>query len=335
MESSLTEPERTGERPLLRVLDVEKTFGTVRAVDGLSFEVRRGEIFAFLGPNGAGKSTTVRMLVGLLQPDVGRIDFALDGRTVGEPPPSQVGYLPEDRGLYPEVPVLRTLTYMGTLRGMDRGAARRSAEGWLDRLGLADRAEDKLDALSKGNQQKVQLIAAVLHRPAFAILDEPFSGLDPINQERFLDLIRDLRDDGTTVLLSAHQMHLVERLADRLLILDRGRAVLAGRLEDLRRGSGGRRRLRLRLAGDPAPGDLGDLVGVAKVEAGDDGEVSVELGPETSIAAAISAFGERYEILSVRTEEPSLHDLYVQHVGAGVVSERSPEAPPSEAGEVT
>ena len=222
---------------ILSVDAVEKEFGVIRAVDRLSFSVRRGEIFAFLGPNGAGKSTTVRMLVGILRPDAGRIRYHLNGETAARLDSSLLGYLPEDRGLYPDVPLVRTLTYMGTIRGMGRLAASRAAMEWLERLDLADRAHDKLDALSKGNQQKVQFIAAVLHRPAFAVLDEPFSGLDPLRQDLFLDILRELRDGGTTVLLSAHQMSLVERVADRVLLMSRGREVLSGTIEDIKSGA--------------------------------------------------------------------------------------------------
>ena len=225
-------------QPIVRVDRVEKSFDSVKAVDGISFEVQPGEIFALLGPNGAGKSTLVRMLLGILRPDAGTISYSL-----GNPPePRDLGYLPEDRGLYKDVPVLRTLTYFGTLRGMDRSAAETAAREWLGRLSLAERATDKLETLSKGNQQKVQFIASILHRPRFAVLDEPFSGLDPLNQSFFLDLLRELRDGGTTILLSAHQMELIERTADRVLLMGRGREVLSGTIEEvLRSGDPSRR----------------------------------------------------------------------------------------------
>ena len=216
--------------PLVTVRDVEKRFATVTAVDGISFDVRTGEIFALLGPNGAGKTTLLRMLLGLIHPDHGDIAFAGARRL----PSSDIGYLPEDRGLYPDVAVLRTLVYFGRLRGMDRADATRSAERWLERLGLHDRRDELLKSLSKGNQQKVQFISAVLHAPRLAVLDEPFSGLDPLNQDLFLTLFREMRDAGTTILLSAHQMQLVERIADRLVVMNRGRAVLQGTLDEVR-----------------------------------------------------------------------------------------------------
>ncbi|HEY1377255.1 MAG TPA: ATP-binding cassette domain-containing protein, partial [Gemmataceae bacterium] len=239
---------------ILTVRDVTKTYATVRAVDGVSFAVRPGEIFALLGPNGAGKTSLVRMLLGILDQDAGDIEYRLDADgPVVWPDPSEMGYLPEDRGLYKDIPVLRTLVYFGVLRGMRRSAARAAALDWLGRMGLADRAGVKLDALSKGNQQKVQFISAVLHRPAFAILDEPFSGLDPLNQEMFARFIRGLRDDGMTVLLSAHQMQLVEKLADRVLLMNHGRTVLAGTVDELRRQTQAATRLGLYVRGTADP----------------------------------------------------------------------------------
>jgi ABC-2 type transport system ATP-binding protein len=189
--------------PFLDVRSVRKRFASVQAVSDLSLTVRPGEIFALLGPNGAGKSTLLRML-------------------------------PEDRGLYQDMPLVAVLTYFGSLRGLAPAAAQRAAEHWLDRLELLPRAKEKVGTLSKGNQQKVQFAAAVLHRPACAILDEPFSGLDPLNQELFLRLVTELRDQGTTVILSAHQMSLVERLADHVFIMHHGREVLSGTLPEIR-----------------------------------------------------------------------------------------------------
>ncbi|MEZ4587407.1 MAG: ATP-binding cassette domain-containing protein, partial [Gemmatimonadales bacterium] len=220
-------------RPLLRLDGITKSFGERPVVDRLSFDVRPGEIFALLGPNGAGKTTVVRMLLGIIAPDEGRIESSLDGATSGRLPPARTGYLPEDRGLYREIPVLRTLVYFGQLRGLGHDEARRRALEWLERMGLLDRVDERLDALSKGNQQRVQLIAALLHRPTLAVLDEPFSGLDPLSQEFFLDLVREIRDAGTTILLSAHQMDLVERVADRVLLINRGREILNGSIGEL------------------------------------------------------------------------------------------------------
>ncbi|HKX57081.1 MAG TPA: ATP-binding cassette domain-containing protein [Xanthomonadales bacterium] len=216
----------------LSVDQISKKYKTTQAVDQLSFQVERGRIFAFLGPNGAGKSTSVRMLLGLIKPDSGTIRF--QGLDEGVRPPAEtVGYLPEERGLYLDRTVLDNLIYLGRLRGMEKHAAHDKACGWLERFDLHDRRNEKVDALSKGNQQKVQLIAAILHDPVVAILDEPFSGLDPINQEKMLEILFELKARGTTILLSAHQMSLVERLADDLLLMSHGRAVLQGPVAEI------------------------------------------------------------------------------------------------------
>jgi ABC-2 type transport system ATP-binding protein len=218
--------------PFLDVRGVGKRFASVQAVAQLSLTVRPGEIFALLGPNGAGKSTLLRMLVGITRPDEGEVRWPSLG--VDRLPTAALGYLPEDRGLYQDMPLVAVLTYFGSLRGLAPDVAKRAAEHWLDRLELLPRAKEKVGSLSKGNQQKVQFAAAVLHRPTCAILDEPFSGLDPLNQELFLRLVTELRDQGTTVILSAHQMALVERLADHVFIMQHGREVLSGTMPEIR-----------------------------------------------------------------------------------------------------
>lgn len=244
--------------PFLDVRSVRKRFASVQAVSDLSLTVRPGEIFALLGPNGAGKSTLLRMLVGITRPDEGTVRWPSLG--VDRLPASALGYLPEDRGLYQDMPLVAVLTYFGSLRGLAPDAARRAAEHWLDRLELLPRAKEKVSTLSKGNQQKVQFAAAVLHRPVCAILDEPFSGLDPLNQELFLRLVTELRDQGTTVILSAHQLALVERLADHVFIMHHGREVLSGTMPEIRA-----RFARAEGGGDPTLHDVYiDVVGSAR-----------------------------------------------------------------------
>src|SRR5687767_652672 len=252
--------------PLLVVRDVHKEYGAVRAVDGVSVDVRSGEIVALLGPNGAGKTTLIRMLVGLTRPDRGTVAYHFDGAQRPGLPAHALGYLPEERGLYQDVSAARTLAYFGRLRGMNRPDAARAAAEWLDRFALSDRGNEPLKALSKGNQQKVQFASTVLHRPRFAILDEPFSGLDPLNQDLFVRTIHELRDAGTTVLLSAHQMHLVERLADRVILLSRGREVLRGTIPELRRRWSAGRKLVVRVSGDADPAPLAGHPAVVQVD---------------------------------------------------------------------
>ncbi len=304
--------------PFLEVGDVVKEYGAVRAVAGVSLQVREGELVALLGPNGAGKTTLVRMLIGLTRPDRGVIRYTVDGVAAPVLPPALLGYLPEDRGLYQDVPVLRTLAYFGRLRGMERGDAERAAQGWLERFDLADRAKEPLKALSKGNQQKVQFASAVLHRPRLAILDEPFSGLDPINQDLFVRLIAELRDGGTTVLLSAHQMQLVERLCDRVVLMSRGREVLRGTIADLRREWNAGARLVLRVHGDADPGALADVPGVRAVERSGAGELTVLTHDDAPLGDLLVAAGSRLDVRAVRAEELSLHDIYVRSVEASL-----------------
>ena len=276
--------------PFLDVADVHKRFARVHAVDGISFTVAPGEIFALLGPNGAGKSTLLRMLVGITRPDEGRIDWtATPGQRL---PATSLGYLPEERGLYLDMPLIAVLTYFGTLRGLDSIAAKRAAEHWLDRIELLPRAKDKVKTLSKGNQQKVQFAAAVLHSPVCAILDEPFSGLDPLNQELFLGLVAELRTQGTTVILSAHQMSLVERLADRVFVMQHGREVLSGTMPEIRAHSA-----------------------VVDVTRDTDANIVITLARGHHVGDLLVLCASKMSLVRVRTDEPSLHDVYINVVG--------------------
>ncbi len=302
---------------ILEVERVTKRFGDLAAVDDVSFALNEGEILALLGPNGAGKTTLLRMIVGMFRPDAGRIVHFAGGSPSQEPPRRLLGYLPEERGLYQDMPVLRTLVYFGALHGMDRGEASRAAEPWLERLSLADRAGDDVKTLSKGNQQKVQFVAAVLHRPRLAILDEPFSGLDPVNQDLFLELIRELRAAGTTVLFSAHQMPLVEKLADRVFLLGRGREVLHGTIPELRRRwhTGDRLILQLSSAADVAV--LASHAAVDSVENGGDArELRIRLRPDAPIGDLLRVIGEQFAVSSIRSEHVSLHEIYVRTIAA-------------------
>ncbi|MEQ1834074.1 MAG: ATP-binding cassette domain-containing protein, partial [Candidatus Eisenbacteria bacterium] len=303
-----------------------KRYGELQAVRPLSFEVRPGEIFGFLGPNGAGKTTTLRMLMGITAPDSGEVRFE------GEPrlDRSRVGYLPEERGLFEDSPVLETAVYLGELRGMSRAAARAAAVPLLERLGLADRLKEKVNTLSKGNQQKVQLVGALLHRPALAVLDEPFSGLDPLNQELFVELMRELRDRGAAVLLSAHQLDLVERLADRFLLISHGRAVLSGTLADIRRQAAGGvddvvqlhlaprsghafdvEALRATLAA-LLPGGRAELRDVTPASA----RIDLWLPSGTDLGPLLSVAAQHAQVHRVETRRLPLHEIYLQAVRA-------------------
>lgn len=301
------------EPAVVRFHSVCKSFGGRQVVDALQFDVRRGEVFALLGPNGAGKTTTVRMLVGIIRPDSGRIEVDLGGAVTSALPAAITSYLPEDRGLYREIPVLRTLVYFGMLRGLDRHVARERALAWLDRMSLGDRKNDRLDALSKGNQQRVQLIAAVLHQPALAVLDEPFSGLDPLSQDFFLELVHELKQAGTTILLSAHQMDLVERAADRILLLNHGREILSGSLRELQTHLDPRPRLRLGVEPGSDTGVLRRATDVEEVTpAGDDLHVVLRAG--ATVPQFLARVATLVSVRSVTTEAPRLHDVFVRAI---------------------
>ncbi|HSF23015.1 MAG TPA: ATP-binding cassette domain-containing protein [Blastocatellia bacterium] len=306
---------------LLQVNAVEKEFATVKAVNRLSFEVNQGEVFALLGPNGAGKTTMIRMILGIIRPDSGDIHFKWAASKVTSGFRGQVGYLPEERGLYKEIPIVRTLTYLGTLRGMRRKAAAAAATAWIERFGLKDRATDKLETLSKGNQQKVQFIAAILHQPSLVILDEPFSGLDPINQELFSTIIRELSRDGSTILLSAHQMQLVERLAHRVLLMSRGREVLSGTMEQIGQTARWTNKLVLRTGSNPDLSFLKADPAIDGVNQSSDGTVTLFVKKGASLSKLLVMLGSSLDIVDIQCERISLHDIYLQNVGADGSSE--------------
>ncbi len=217
---------------VLEVADLVKRYDSFTAVDRLSFAVHQGEIFGLLGPNGAGKTTTIRIVMDIFKADEGQV------RVLGQPPEavrSRTGYLPEERGLYRDQKVLDVLVYLAELKGMPRAQGRERAMHWLERVALAEWAGKKVKDLSRGMQQKVQFVASLVHDPDLLILDEPFQGLDPVNVELLKELIWELQAEGKTVVLSAHQMNLVEALCDRIVLINRGRAVLYGPLEEIKR----------------------------------------------------------------------------------------------------
>ena len=224
--------------PILELEHVSKRFGSHLAVDDLSFAVPRGSVFGLLGPNGAGKSTTIRMIMRIIASDSGSI--LLDDQPVDDDRRRLIGYLPEERGLYKKMKVIEHLVFLGTLRGLAAGEARRRAGEWLDRFGLGEWTGHKVEDLSKGMQQKLQLIGTVLHRPRLLILDEPLSGLDPIVTRELKDLLLAMADDGVTVVLSTHVLPQVDELCTHLCLINRARAILKGALGTIREEYGGR-----------------------------------------------------------------------------------------------
>jgi ABC-2 type transport system ATP-binding protein len=213
-------------------MSVNKRFGDVRAVQDVSFEVHSGEIFGILGPNGAGKTTTIRMMLDIFQPDSGKIEI-LGGR-LDPARKGRIGYLPEERGLYKDLHVDQTLVFLATLKGLSEKEARKRLEPWLKRLDLYDHRQKKVQELSKGMQQKAQLIATLLHDPDLLVIDEPFSGLDPVNTRLVKEIIEELRQQGKTILMSTHQMHQVEALCSRIVLIHCGQVMLYGNVAEIR-----------------------------------------------------------------------------------------------------
>ena len=223
----------------LEVRGISKRYGDVVATQDLSFDVHAGELFGFVGRNGAGKTTTMRIVLGVLRPDKGEVRW--DGRPLDLADRRRIGYMPEERGLYPKMRLAEQLAYLGELHGMAGTEARVSALRWLDRFGLKDRADDDLQALSLGNQQRVQLAAALVFGPEVLVLDEPFAGLDPVAVDVMAGVLRERADAGVPVIFSSHELELVERLCDRVGIIDRGRMVACGTVDELRAGGQERR----------------------------------------------------------------------------------------------
>jgi len=217
----------------VEVTHVTKTFGSVKAVDDVSFSIEKGELFGLLGPNGAGKTTAIRCMLDIFKPDSGSVSIL--GGPMDEAKKDHIGYMPEERGLYQDITLERCLAYLGALKGLSPSQVKESSETYLERFDLAAHKTKKVKELSKGMQQKAQIIATLLHKPDLLIVDEPFSGLDPINTQLVKDLLHQQHQQGVTIILCSHQMNLVEELCDRIALIDHGRTLLYGDLQDIRR----------------------------------------------------------------------------------------------------
>lgn len=295
---------------VIAVNHVTKTYNSHRAVDDLTFEVRQGEIFAFLGPNGAGKTTTMRMILDILKPDSGTITVL--GGPLTEATKSRIGYMPEERGLYKSVPLLELLGYLGVLKGMSAADARQQAIRLLDRLELGEYRNKKVSELSKGMQQKVQFIATILHRPELIIVDEPFSGLDPVNTQTLKDMLLELRNGGATILMSTHQMHQVEEMGDRLLMIDHGRCVLYGPVDEVRS------RFAHNAVVVRGRGDWSTIDGVERVTVNDSGrEFTLQLAEGVTAAEIMHrlAVSPDHHVSSFSLAVPSLTEIFIEVVG--------------------
>lgn len=291
---------------------VTKRFDSIVAVSELSFAIRQQAVFGLLGPNGAGKTTTLRMLMRILVPDSGSI--RLLGRALSDGARDLIGYLPEERGLYPRMRVQEFLTFAGALKGLSEEEGRRRASPWIDRLELTAWSGRKINDLSKGMQQKVQFIAAVLHRPPVLILDEPFTGLDPINAALIKDIMLELRDRGSTIILSTHRMEQVEMMCDAICLIHRGRKVLEGELKAIKK-SYGKNTVRIEYSGD---GHFLNLPSVVENVNRHGAVVEARLCPGADPQALLRAAIERgVEITRFELIEPPLNDIFIEKVARG------------------
>jgi ABC-2 type transport system ATP-binding protein len=318
----------------LSVKGIVKKFGNHTAVDDISFEVPRGVVYGMLGPNGAGKSTTLRMINDIIAPDAGEIRI-LDNHAPGAGAAAHIGYLPEERGLYPKMRVVDMVTFMGELRGLSSGEAKKRARAWLDRLGLVQWLNNKVQDLSKGMQQKVQFATALIHEPELVILDEPWSGLDPINSEVLREVVEEIRAAGRTVMFSTHQMEQAEKVCDQVCIIARGKIVLDGKLIEIKKSAVGDGLVALgftdEAAKERAKGPLDDKALVIEnrpPRPGDVADCEVRMAdgvaPQQLLAALVAAHVglRRFEVVV-----PTLHQIFVERVGgdAATIAERRPE----------
>lgn len=294
---------------MLAIHDLHKSFGDVVALQGCTFEVPRGRMLGFLGPNGAGKTTAMRSVFGLVRPDSGTVTW--DGQQIGPAERLEFGYMPEQRGLYPKMKVIDELVYFARLHGMSPGEASNSVEAWLERFGLSDRSEDPVESLSHGNQQRVQLAAAMVHDPELLVLDEPFSGLDPIAVETMSDVLREQAAEGKAVVFSSHQLDLVEDLCEDVAIINEGSVVVRGKVRDLK-DSAPIRHLELDLEGDTT-GILDTLDGVQRVET-KDGVHTVIIDAEADVRGFIAKAEEAGRLRHFAYTTPSLSDLFREAV---------------------
>lgn len=294
-------------------IDVErisKSYGDFQAVKDLTFQVYQGELFALLGPNGSGKTTTIRMILDILKPDSGRI--AVLGGPLTDATKDRIGYMPEERGLYRNVPVLEMMVYLGTLKGLSSSAARKRSLALLEKLELAENAKKKVSELSKGMQQKVQFAVTILHQPQLIIIDEPFSGLDPVNSLVIKDVLLDQKKQGVAIVMSTHQMYQVEEMAERLLMIYRGELQLYGEVDEIRN------RYAMHALVVEGTGDWARLPGVERVERGENGRGGsvLYLQPNADADRVLAAIASSpdYHVRRFELAVPSLNDIFIQVV---------------------
>jgi ABC-2 type transport system ATP-binding protein len=307
----------SAQSPVLVVREVSKRFGEVRAVDGVSFTVRRGTMTGLLGRNGAGKTTCLRMINGVFLPDAGVIEV-FGSSNGGDATRDRIGYLPEERGLYKKMKVLEHLLFLAEVKKPLSAEVVSRAENWLKRLELWEKREARVEELSKGNQQKVQLIGALLHEPDLVILDEPTSGLDPVNVVLVRRILKELKAEGRTILLSTHIMDEAEKMVDEIVLIHEGRVVLAGELAKVR-ASFGKNNVAIEFSGDGS--FLGSLPGVESSSV-QTNRAELRLAPGADPQAVLAASVARLRIARFEIAEPSLEEIFIERVGTGTLEER-------------
>ncbi|MBB5325357.1 ABC-2 type transport system ATP-binding protein [Anoxybacillus tepidamans] len=294
----------------LHLEQVTKRFGNVTAVDHVTLSIPEGEMFGLLGANGAGKTTTFRMILGLLEPTEGTITW--NNETINYDKSHLIGYLPEERGLYPKLKVKEQLIYLGKLRGLDKQTIIKEMEYWLERFKVPEYAEKRVEELSKGNQQKIQFIVAVLHKPKLLILDEPFSGLDPVNVELLKEAVIDLKNRGTTIVFSSHRMEHVEELCEHLCIMHRGKPVVYGALKEIKRSFG---KKNVVIHADFPLDELSSFPGVVKAKRTAEG-IHLQIEQEEVSQRILAHIANKGFIRKFALEEPALNDVFIEKVGA-------------------
>jgi len=292
------------------VLDqVHKAYNNTRAVNGLSARIPAGIIQGFLGPNGAGKTTTLRMVMNILQPDSGRIEVL--GHSSHVQKDNRVAYMPEERGLYPKMTVGNMLAYIGAMKGMNRQAMSSAINEWLEKVGLSQCLKKRVEELSRGMQQKIQFIATVINKPALVIFDEPFQGLDPVNLEMIRNLMVELRDSGTTVILSTHMMDLAERLCDSLILINRGEKALHGTFDEIR----ATYTSNVVLLEAEGALDFLDTLPMVNAISRTGRLLEIDLNSNGDPQALLQAVMARASVVRFEVKRPSLHEIFVQKVG--------------------
>jgi ABC-2 type transport system ATP-binding protein len=306
---------------MLKIKNLRKEYDSVVAVDGVTLEVKRGELFGLLGPNGAGKTTTIRTVLNIIQPDSGEITF--NGKPFTKEIWNTIGYLPEERGLYRKSKIINTILYFASLKGISPKQAKPLAFYWLERFGLKNEGYRKIEELSKGNQQKVQLILSILHRPELLILDEPFTGLDPVNQILLKDILLELRQQNTAIVFSTHQMEQVEKMCDNICLINKGKPVLSGELYEIKKRYG-TNSIHLEYEGDGEFLKAFDFIHRADIY---QNYAELELTDISRSSDLLASLNGKLSLRKFEIVEPSLNSIFINVVGGPDMIEGAQQKP--------